>query len=142
MNKPLKNVWVPTQAECDLIRNAASQESSPSLRPSLVALEPGRRYLLGGGGEVESMNILLVSQNPTDCTADTDLADFETWGEFRKGVVLTVGGRAVVDFYIRARNPQIDEKHGVSLYGNVTVTYAAGSIVEIAGTGNTRYPVK
>ena len=127
-------IWIPTQEQCDLIKAAASREAG--LRLSRVLLEPGIRYNTDNPErnnaarniEKGAFNIALISDDPE--WNDTDLADNGDWKYFRRGVALTEDGRAIVDFYIRARNQQPDED---SLWGNVSVYYANGRIERIQG---------
>lgn len=122
-------MWKPTKNQIDLIKAAAARESR--VAQSAVLLEPGirgntkdasRNVDIPGG----QYNIALISDDPN--FNDTDLSDYGDWAEFRKGVVLTDDGKAIVDFYIRRRfDPYSD------LHGNVTVYYEGGRIVRIHG---------
>lgn len=106
-------VWKPTQVECNLIRAAAKVECYGKA----VKLEPGRRYSQVDGSLSESMNVLLVD-NSADW-AESDLASTVDWQEFRKGVELTVDGRAAVDFYCYDRE---------GLVSNIVVYFDNGVI--------------
>jgi chromosome condensin MukBEF complex kleisin-like MukF subunit len=64
---------------------------------------------------------------------DTDLDDYGTWSEFRKGVQLTPQGKGVVDFYIRKRNDEYNDLHG-----NVTIEIEGDKLVRIYGYGGKR----
>lgn len=119
-------VWKPTQAECDLIKQAAALESMPRVSVGALRLEPGIRYSLTPGNNRQSMNIATLTDR--EDWEDTDLADFATWQQFREGVPLTEDGRAIVDFYIRPRS-------GDDLLGNVVAIYEGGRLVAIHGCG-------
>lgn len=134
-----KNVWKPTAREVELIKRAAAREGSMSL--GRVLLEPGIRInLVDDSKNIDvpggAYNIALITDDPD--WNDTDLADFGSWVDFRKGVTLTEDGRAIVDFYIRKRFV-----HGWddSLFGNVSVYYAGGRITRIHGYPG-EYPVE
>lgn len=129
-----RNVWKPTQEECDLIRKAASLESSPSATLSQITLDAGYRQSLDSDSEDSpvSFNIARVTKRDDDTWADTGLCDFASWAHFRKGVELTEDGRAIVDFYIRPRTSALEPKLG-GLLGNIVVYYARGRLVAIRG---------
>lgn len=116
--------YKPTQEDADRIKQAAAREGQISL--GAVLLEPGLR---NGPKEVVSMNPLVVTDDPD--WNDTDLDDYGTWAEFRKGVELTPDGRGVVDFYIRKRGDEYKD-----LCGNVTIEIEDGKLVRIYGYGN------
>lgn len=124
----MPNIWKPTRAECAAIRNAAAREALPRIAPATVVLEPGYRWSKAHEDRGSNINVALVSDTGLD---DTDLADYGNWSEFTRGVPLTEGGRAIVDFYIRRRGDQYRE-----LLGNVTVTYEGGRITRIRGYGS------
>lgn len=117
--------YIPTQADCDALKAAAAREAR--LAPGMVLLEPGLRF-----GPIKThahhMNIALVSDDPQ--WNDTDLADYGTWSDFRKGLELTEDGRGTVDFYLRTRF----DPHG-ELHGNVSCTIVAGHLAEIHDAG-------
>ncbi|MFK4705564.1 hypothetical protein ABIC83_002403 [Roseateles asaccharophilus] len=93
--------FVPTQVECETLRRAAAHYLD--IKPYAAVLQPGLRW---SGGSRPAMNIALISDDPTG--KDTDLADFGTWAQFRKGFDLAKGGRAVIDFYVyRHRSPDL-----------------------------------
>lgn len=112
--------YIPSKADCDAIKAAAARETG--LKVGAVLLEPG--YRSGPGGE--SMNVALVTNDPK--WGDTDLADYGTWAEFRKGIDLTTDGRGIVDFYIARR---FDLNH--ELHGNVTCYIKGGELAEVRG---------
>lgn len=117
-------IWKPTAAEVRVIMAAAALETNqPATR---IALEPGARFNLDNPKRGVSINIAQISDD-TDWN-DTDLDDFCTWQEFRKGVELTADGRAIVDFYIYSKRER-------ELLSNVTVYYNAGRITRIEGVG-------
>jgi hypothetical protein len=124
--------YVPTKEDIAMIKAAAAREALISV--GAVLLEPGYRYCTDEGWEGEGqMNIALVSDDPH--FNNTDLADYGTWAEFRKGIDLTADGRGIVDFYIRKRGDQYSE-----LLGNVTIHIRDGKLVRIHGYGpNTDY---
>lgn len=124
-------IWKPTQEECNMIKKAASLESSPYLSIFRLRLEPGIRYNLDNSSIPESMNIKLVSK--LEDWDDTDLSECGDWADFRKGVKLDNEGKAVVDFYIRAANDAIAQNEWCSLFGNVIVEYADERIISIRG---------
>lgn len=120
--------WKPTPAECKLIRDAGRREAGAAR----FLMEVGLRFNCDTP-ERESgyaMNLARVSDDPD--WADTDLAGFEPWAAFRKGVLLTDDGRAIVDFYVSTPATRWEDSE---LRGNVTVTYAAGRIERIQGVG-------
>jgi hypothetical protein len=114
-------IWKPTQAECDMIKGAAARAAGTKA----IKLEPGIRG--GDSADNVSMNIARVTVCE-DWSEDTELEDFGTWSEFRKGVELTEDGRAIVDFYVHDR---------VELNTNVVVYYQGGQIVEVCNTSGT-----
>jgi hypothetical protein len=136
------NRWIPTQAECDLIKAAASKESEPNLPVNALSLEPGQRASLVNIERPIHINVCLVSEktDPKEMTSDTDLHDTISWNWFRKGVELDANGRAIVDFYIRARSPASEEAHGCSIFGNVVVHFHDGKIAGIHGVGFGHHP--
>lgn len=128
-------IWKPTQAECDLIKRAASLESEPKVSVGALRLEPGIRYNLNEGPYLQTINIAALSSGKA--MEETDLADFGTWAEFRAGVKLTEDGRAIVDFYIVPRSEAMAQRTGERLLGNVVVFYEGGQITQIRGMGTT-----
>lgn len=127
-------IWKPTQAECDLIKRAASLESNPGASVAQLRLEPLSRYNKVDESRPVSFNIALVS-----CLSDwqdTDLSDCDRWIDFRKGVELTADGRAVVDFVIRPRTENLARKLD-DLLGNVIVYYANGQLMAVKGCHST-----
>ena len=136
----MKNIWKPTKAEVDAIKQAAAREAG-RVPVGAVILDPGMRYNTKDNGKNEGacqtprglLNIALVSDDPE--WNDTDLNDYGAWADFRAGVLLTEDGRAIIDFYIRRR---FDEDK--DLLGNVTVYYAGGQITRIHGYPG-EYPV-
>lgn len=127
-------IWKPTQAECDLIKQAAVLESLPRATPGQIKLEPGIRYNLSSKTAPECFNIARVSDLPD--WGDTDLVDRIDWKHFRNGVPLSEAGVAIVDFYIQSRTDAIAEKLDY-LLGNVVVFYAEGKLTAIRGVGST-----
>lgn len=117
-----------TQEQVEILKRCAAVESVPSLEPKSVLLEPGFRYNTEIEGKPVSMNIALVSDDSS--WNDTDLDDYGTWAEFRKGVELTEDGRATIDFYIRRRGCEYGELHG-----NVTLQVFDGEMDRIVGYG-------
>lgn len=132
----MTKIWKPTARECELIKQAAARESHCSV--ARVLLEPGIKT--GPKWEQASeikrgdYNIALVTDDPN--WNDTDLYEYGSWADFRKGVALTEDGRAIIDFYIRWR---FDEEQ--ELRGNVEVYYADGRLAEIRGYPS-RYPIE
>jgi hypothetical protein len=125
------NVWKPTQTECTFIRAAAGKEAR--MNPRNLVLEPGIRGHLTRNIEPQ-MNIALISDDPE--WNDTDLDDYGSWADFRRGVPLTKAGRAIVDFYIYGKGKY------EQLEGNVSVYYENGNITRIHGYGSPdEYPV-
>lgn len=123
--------YIPTAEDCTIIRSAAAREAN--LTAGAVILEPGYRW----GPHPErgsSLNIALVSDDPA--WGDTDLADYGTWSEFRKGIELTSDGRAIVDFYIRRKFDSSGELHG-----NIVCHVRNGVLAEIRGYGHGGRPL-
>ena len=123
--------YIPSQADCNIIKQAAADESTPSISFGAVILEPGIRV----GPKGENMNVLLTTDDPK--WTDTDLGDYAYWKDFRAGVELTEEGHADVDFYIRRRNDSNSE-----LYGNVTVEIRNGRLVRVYGYPGEYYNIK
>lgn len=119
--------YIPSKADCEAIKAAAAREAG--IKVGAVLLEPGWRC----GPRGESVNVALVSDDPE--WNDTDLADYGSWSEFRKGIDLTADGRGIVDFYI-GRRFDIDHE----LQGNVTCYIKGGKLAEIRGY-DTGHPV-
>lgn len=115
----MTKVWKPTAAECLSLKEAAAKSSQPRISVNAVLLEPGYRQNLKGS-RGSHMNVALVTDEP-DGFNDTDLDDYGKWSDFRKGIPLTVDGRAIVDFYIRRRGDEYKD-----LLGHVTIWYEAG----------------
>lgn len=131
-------VWVPTDAECEVILKAAVIEACPSVPKRQLNLEPGVRFNLDDDSIEPHMNWHLVSE--LENGDDTDLADHATWAEFRAGVQLSELGTALVDFYISHESK--DQKlQGYGLLGNVTVYYEEGRIWKIQGVRNPSYNI-
>jgi hypothetical protein len=122
------NHYVPTKGDIEIIKRAASRETGVPV--GAVLMEPGWRC--NTTREVEaSINIALVSDDPA--WNDTDLADYGTWAEFRKGIELTADGRAIIDLYIHRR---FDEER--ELHGNIELYVEGGKLVRILGYGKDR----
>lgn len=117
-----------TQADADILKMAAAIESCPGIPISAIILEPGWRHNTEDRSKPSSMNMALVSDDPE--WNDTDLDEYGTWREFRKGVDLTEDGRGIFDFYIRRRGDQYHELHG-----NVVLHVANGVMVKVTGYG-------
>ncbi|MBD8089097.1 hypothetical protein IFT48_03815 [Pseudomonas fluorescens] len=134
------SIWKPTQAQCDLIKQAAVLESCPNAMLGQIKLEPGIRYNTSSQTAPECFNIARVSTLPD--WADTDLVDRIDWKVFRKGVPLTEEGVAIVDFYIHSRTDAIADKLDY-LLGNIVVFYSEGELTairSIGATGNNHLP--
>lgn len=132
------SVWIPTDAECEVILKAAAIEASPSVSRRVLYLEPGVRFNTDDDSIAPNMNWHLVSE--LENGNDTDLEGHDSWGEFRAGVTLSALGTALVDFYIRHESKDAKlADHG--LLGNVTVCYEEGRIVKISGVRNPSYRV-
>lgn len=131
-------VWIPTDAECELILKAAAIEASPSVSRRLMYLEPGIRFNMDDSSIDPDMNWHLVSE--LENGDDTDLEVHASWDDFRAGVTLSELGTALVDFQIRHQSDSAKlADHG--LLGNVTVHYEEGRIWKIEGVLNPSYPV-
>src|SRR4051812_36964984 len=102
--------YIPTAEDVKRIKEAAAREAVPGLSVSQVLLEPGLRVGVSNRTELPHMNVRLVSDDPD--WNDTDLDDYGTWADFRKGVELTPDGRGLIDFYIRRRFDQYADLHG------------------------------
>lgn len=109
--------WKPTKEECALIRSVAKRDTY-----SLRRIEIGIRCNTQHEDMPRSMNIARVAKNAADNVFDTDLYDFASWADFRKGVKLTDTGTAIVDFYLYSA-------HG--LESNIVLHYADGRITQI-----------
>lgn len=135
-------IWKPTARECELIKHAAAREAG--IKPGRVLLEPASRCNTKDDSKNEAAckiarsdyNVALVSDDPD--WSDTDLNDYGSWSEFRKGVALTDDGRAIVDFYIRAR---LAKSYDDDLLGNIVVEFADGRISRIRGYPG-EYPIQ
>jgi hypothetical protein len=129
-------IWKPTQAECDLLKKAAAKETGHPLKH--LRLTMGVRYNTDQP-DLEGVNWLMVSKLVGDAMGDdTDLVSDTDWETFRKGVLLTEDGKAVVDFYIRPINEATADKHHYDhLMGNVVAHYEDGKLTHIAG--NTKF---
>lgn len=119
-------VYTPTAADVAVLRTCAAREATPPIAEGGVLLEPGSRYNTQRKGASSSINIALVSDDPK--WIDTDLADYGTWKQFRAGVPLAPAGRAIIDFYIRARGDAERE-----LRGNVTAYVEGGVLTRVDG---------
>lgn len=117
-----------TTEQASILRQCASIESAPYIATAAVVLEPGFRANTQDETKPVSMNIALVSDDPK--WNDTDLHDYGTWTEFRKGVELTPEGDGIFDFYIRKRGDEFKEIHG-----NVVLAVKGGEMVEVRGYG-------
>lgn len=126
-------IWKPTQAQCDLIKQAAVLESSPKGTLGQIKLEPGVRHNTVHPDTPLSFNIAQVSSLPD--WSDTDLYDRADWQQFRKGVELSQEGTAIIDFYIHARTDAIAEKLEY-LLGNIVVFFKDGDLCAIRGIGS------
>lgn len=126
-------IWKPTQAQCDLIKQAAVLESSPKGTLGQIKLDPGVRHNTVNPDTPLSFNIAQVSSLPD--WSDTDLFDRVDWQTFRKGVELSQEGTAIIDFYIHARTDAIAAKLDY-LLGNIIVFYADGKLAAIRGVGH------
>lgn len=120
-------IWKPTKEECDLIREAARREG----QRRTIVLEVGRRFNVEREDLDSTINVALITDDP-DNWDDTDLSETEPWSTFRKGVQLTEGGAAIVDFYI------YEMTRDRWLLGNVSVYYEAGRITRLEGYGRTK----
>lgn len=131
-------VWIPTDAECEVILSAAAIEASPSVPKRLLDLEPGNRFNLDDDTIDANMNWHLVSE--LENGDDTDLQDHASWDDFKAGVTLSKLGTALVDFYIghKSEDPKLA---GYGILGNVTVFYEEGRIWKLMGVRNPSYPV-
>lgn len=118
-----------TNEQVQILRACASIESAPYVSEKGILLEPGYRYNTNDSTKPVSMNIALVSSDGS--WNDTDLDDYGTWAEFRKGVELTEDGRGEFDFYIRRRFDEYKEIHG-----NVTLFVVNGEMDRIVGYGS------
>lgn len=112
-----KQMWKPSKEECALIRATAKLAVS-----GLCKVEAGIRCNTKYAGVEQSFNIARVTKSPSDYTLDTDLSDFASWADFRKGMELGDNGNAIVDFYLFNR---------FELATNITVYYEAGRIQRI-----------
>ena len=133
-----KAVWIPSDAECEVILKAAVIEASPSVPKRLLDLEPGKRFNLDDDTIDANMNWHLVSE--LENGDDTDLLDHASWADFRAGVTLSDLGTALVDFYIghKSEDPKMA---GYGILGNVTVYFEEGRIWKLVGVRNPSYPV-
>jgi hypothetical protein len=123
----------PTAEQIDIIKKCAVIEAKSAgfgrITENTVLLEPGIRCNLTDHARDEHMNIALVTYE-TDSWGDTDLADYGTWADFRKGIELAPNGRGIFDFYLRQRN---DPDH--ELISNITVYVIGGKMHYIDGVG-------
>lgn len=129
MNAPAPLIWKPTKFECEQIKRAAVLESQPGVKA--VKLEPGIRHncVPGNGGKPESINIARVTAMRDGTWGDTDLSDYSTWMSFKRGVELTEGGKAIIDFYIYSPRG-VDH---LGLLGNLVVCYENGQLTSLRG---------
>lgn len=120
----------PTPEQIEIIKRCAVYESSPKAAMGSILLEPGVRFNTSDHTKPGHMNIALVT-NETDSWNDTDLNDYGSWSEFRKGVELDPNGRGIFDFYLRRRG---DDNR--DLLGNVTVYINSHKMSYIDGYGH------
>lgn len=136
------NIWHPTADECRILRACAEK----SARARNVIMRPGSRYNVKATPEEHERHRELQSQPGGDFNIrlistdedwnDTDLSDNSTtFAQFRRGVLLTEDGRAVVDFYVYTRlgfGRDYDEE----LQTNVQAIVEGGRMVRVEGTGD------
>lgn len=117
----------PSRTDIRLIREYAQKAA----RAHVVTLEMGIRLNTEDYNKPQSANVLLVTNNQADPTADTDLADHVKWADFTKGVEAAEGGRGRFDFYVYERGPYRD------LITNVQAIYDGGRLVAVEEQGQT-----
>lgn len=117
----MKRPYRITQADADAIRNVAIRASGCRR----IALEPGSRVNTSDHGRGYNVNIRLVSDEPD--WNDTDLHDYISWAEFRKGFDLTDDGRGLVDFYVYSLG------HDGELITNVQAYFEGRRLVRVEG---------
>jgi hypothetical protein len=116
------------QADVRILQTCAMWESAPRLKVGNLMLEPGIRRNTEDSNRLCDMNVALVTHDLAGGWNDTDLDDYGTWEEFRKGVTLTDDGVAVVDFYIRPKN---GAGSGDDLHGNIQMIVERGEMVRV-----------
>lgn len=126
-------MFQPSNDEWKMIREVAfrgysvGEDGLPMKRVDHVQLELRKSYNLLNPSKPESINMLLVTDDPETC-GDCDLVDSNTalTQQFRNGVDLTADGAGLFDFYIYNR---YDRDH--TLGGNVLVRVKQGKMVAI-----------
>jgi hypothetical protein len=119
--------YKPTPEEKRIIRACARRDAGFKS----VEINPSTKYNLTDRSKPEHMNICFVSDDPD--FKDADLSDNAfTWGDFARGVELK-DGRAIVDFYVYNRGKWSE------LQTNVTIWVEDGRLVDVRGTGKTRW---
>lgn len=115
----------PSRTEIRIIRECAQKAA----KTHVVTLEMGIRSNVSDQSKPRSANVLLVTNNPTDPTFDTDLADHAKWADFTRGVEAAEGGQGNFDFYVYERGPYRD------LITNVHAVYDGGRLVRVYEDG-------
>jgi len=139
-------LWKPTPEECRTLRYCA--ERSAGARN--VIMRPGSRYYTGKDADHiartidlanrpgGAFNLLFITKEeaPDQIPDDTDLDDnCAGFAEFRKGVLLTEDGRALVDFYVYSRKG-VGRDYDEELETNVQAHVENGRMVRVTGTGD------
>ncbi len=117
----MSKVWKPSKSQCATILQAAALIVGKGV--GSIFVDAGLRF----DDEKESLNWLLLGE-------ETDVVDFVSWSEFKKGVQLTDDGRAEVDFYIRPKNVR-----DTNLLSNLYVQVLDGEIVYLTEHGPEGY---
>lgn len=125
----MTKLFKPTQAQCDLMYQAAGREAHIAAKS--ILLEPGLRINTTDRSKQRHMNIALVTNEPLEWN-DTDLHDYGDWKDFRSGQRLTETGGGIFDFHIRRRG----DYENFDLLGHVTVYIEGREIARIQGYEN------
>lgn len=116
----------PNREECRIIRKAA-EDACRKEGQRLVRVEAGKRCALTLDVE-PSINIFLV--DPTPDWEDSDLFDFVSWADFKRGFDAHGSGGGMVDFYCYDRE---------GLCTNIQARFDGGRLVWAGIHGDKRW---
>ena len=109
----------PTAEELSIIRVCA-RVACRQQGDALHRIDVGKRFSLEKGGDTLEPSINILQVDKTRHWEESDLFDFMSWADLRKGIPDDGDGRAIIDLYCYARD---------TLSTNVQAVFDGGRLV-------------